>query len=350
MFPTEQGRGGTIEPTFRQFEDEITGPNARSRLFDGIRPRIVLHAGMFSREDLDRLIIEARQLRRRERAELKQVLAHRRVLLLFAQPSTRTSESFAAAADYLGATARVVSDLGATSFAKGESVEDAAQVFAASYDAIVVRHADPEFVVRLAYGLDRGPRWVPLISAGSGTREHPTQALLDIFTLQDAWDDGVEGKRIAVVGDVARNRTARSLSALLARFPGVHLDVVCPEAFRPESGFIEQLKQSGLSVACHHEGLASFLRSCGSELDALYMTRLQQEYDPLGAGRLGTTRDYVLAEELGPLLGERCRILHPLPRVNELPEVWDRHPHFLVWKQVRNGMWVRAALLASMIG
>ncbi len=332
----------------------------RSVVFDGDRPRFVLRSDMFRRSDLDRLFGEARRLRawgQQERtspevARLREVLHHRRVLLLFAQPSTRTSESFAAAAERLGGTVRVVSDLDATSFTKGESVEDAAQVFACGYDAIVVRHPDSRFALRLAHGLYRGPRSVPVISGGSGTREHPTQGLLDVFTLQDAWPDGLAGKRLVIVGDAARNRTARSLASLLTRFEGVSVHFVCPEAHRPEAAFVAALRAGGLEVTVG-TNLRETLQALGPSIDALYMTRLQQEWDTLpwagGEGVRGTAPDLVLHPEYRSVLSERCKILHPLPRVNELPSEWDAHPGFLVWQQVYNGMWVRAALLAQML-
>lgn len=334
--------------SLQDFEATVYGDAGRSVLYDSGRPRYVLRASMFERSDLDVLFERVRTLRALDRAAVATRLANHRVLLLFGQPSTRTSESFAAAAHRLGAHPRVVSNLDATSFSKGESVEDAAQVFASFYDAVVVRHPDPSFVTRLAFGLYRGPRNRPLISAGSGTVAHPTQALLDGFTLQDNWPDGIDGKRIAIIGDAGRNRTARSLASLLTRYRGVTVDFVCPPSHAVQPAFVASLRDRGLTINVH-ETLGPFLRAHGKALDALYVTRLQQEWDAIPSGVLGADGDFVLHPHFAELLTPDCRILHPLPRVNELPPSWDQHPGFLVWEQVHNGMWVRAALLDWMV-
>ncbi|MBX2802330.1 MAG: hypothetical protein KTR31_31910 [Myxococcales bacterium] len=345
---------------FKEFQAAIVGEGARKVLFDEERPRFVLRADMFELPDLQRLFATARAIRRLDQSDdgialLREVLHHRRVLHLFAQPSTRTCESFAAATHKLGGDARVVQDLEATSFVKGESVEDAVQVWAALFDLIVVRHADPSFLARCAYGLWRGPRTPSLVSGGSGSEEHPTQALLDVFTLADTWGgtaaEGLSGKRIAVVADLARNRAARSLLTLLTRFSGVEVHLVCPPAFHPSEVFLRPLLKRGLQLQLH-EGLSDCVAAHGASLDALYITRMQQEWDVAGApsSERGSSQDFVLHPGYRSQLSEQCRILHPLPRVNELPEAWDDHPGFLPWHQVRNGLWVRSALFAWMQG
>lgn len=333
--------------SLQAFEAALTGAD-RSVAFDGDRPRYVVRASMFERADLERLFSRVQLLQQLDRATAAHRLANQRVLLLFGQPSTRTSESFAAAAHKLGAHPRVVADLDVTSFVKGESVEDAAQVFAAFYDAVVVRHPEPEFVTRLAWGLHRGPRHRPLISAGAGTLAHPTQALLDVYTLQQTWPSGIDGKRVAIIGDAGRNRTARSLAVMLTRFESVTIDFVCPPTHSVQPDLVSLLEERGATVR-EHPALGAFLREHGRHIDALYVTRLQQEWDAQPAATLGADQDFVLHADYAPFLTESCRILHPLPRVNELPSSWDQHPGFLVWEQVHNGMWVRAGLLDWML-
>ena len=343
----------TYETFVRSLDDEGL---RRGLLFRGERPYFVLTSQQFERADLESLAITATTIRRMDRhrdgvAFLRSILAGKRVMNLFAQPSTRTCESFVAAAEKLGASARVVSDLRTSSFAKGESVEDAVRTLSSFYDTLVTRHPDDDFATRAAWAMSRSGRSIPVISAGSGTSEHPTQALLDVYTLQYSWAGdrgGIDGKRILLVGDIGRNRAARSLALLLTRFRIDRIDVACHPAFPPDAPFLRSLAQHGVRVVLHPR-LDVALDTTGKELDAIYVTRLQQEWDAEG-GALGTSEEFVLKPEFRDRIRPDCVILHPLPRVNELPEAWEDHPGFVVWRQVRNGMWMRAALLAHVHG
>lgn len=335
------------------FTTTLNGPGARQLAFQDGRPRFVLRAAMFERDDLESLCATARAIRAldahtSESVHLERVLRRKRVLHLFVQPSTRTCESFAAATEKLGGSARIIQDLSATSFVKGESIRDAVQVWAASFDLLVLRHSDERFVLACAHSLALGPHTMPLISAGSGTLEHPTQGLLDIFTLLDSLGS-LDDRTIAIVGDASRNRSARSLATLLSRFERVRIAFVCPPAFEPEQALIESLTSRGVQLEIHHR-LGPLLAAHGQQLDAIYVTRLQQEWDEGEAAALGTDPGFVLQPEHQRFLRPDCRILHPLPRVNELPTDWDDHPGFLIWAQVRNGIWARAALMATQLG
>lgn len=355
------------EPTYPTFDGfwaalgDAADPNARRALLfrDGL-PYNVLLSHAFERTDLDALCATATAIRRLDRHRdgigfLRSLLMGKRVMNLFAQPSTRTCESFVAAAEKLGATARVVSDLRTSSFAKGESVEDAVRVLSSFYDTLVTRHPDDDFAARAAWALSRSGRPIPVISAGSGTVEHPTQALLDVYTLQYSFAarGGLDGKRVLLVGDIGRNRAARSLGLLLTRFGVDRIDVACHPSFPPDPAFQAQLHASGVALVAH-PSVAEALRAVGTALDAVYMTRLQQEWDaadPAATGAsLGTDPAFVLDPALRSAIRPDCVILHPLPRVNELPDAWEDHPGFVVWRQVRNGMWMRAALLAHIHG
>lgn len=343
-------------PTYDEFKAAVEDPGARRPwLFRDGRPRYVLFAQQFSRPELEALCETATAVRRLDRHRdgvgfLRSLLAGKRVLNLFAQPSTRTNESFTAAAEKLGASVRVVADLRTSSFAKGESVEDAVRTLSSFYDTLVTRHPDDDFAVRAAWALDRSRRPIPVVSAGSGRSEHPTQALLDVYTLRYSFAarGGIDGKRILMVSDLGRNRAARSLALLLTRFELRRLDVACFPGHGPDAAFCSALAAGGVELVLH-DSVPGALRAVGPELDAIYVTRLQQEWDAPG-GALGTADDFVLDWELRHHLRPDCLILHPLPRVNELPDTWDDHPGFVVWRQVRNGMWMRAALLAHVHG
>jgi aspartate carbamoyltransferase len=283
------------------------------------------------------------------RGFLRGVLAGKRIMNLFAQPSTRTNESFVAAGEKLGASVRVVSDLRTSSFEKGETVEDAVRVLSSFYDTIVTRHPDDDFAARAAWTLSRSGRPIPVISAGSGRSEHPTQALLDIYTLRHSFLDrgGIDGRRILLVGDIGRNRALRSLTHLLTRFEIDRIDVACPAAYPPDEVLLDLLRRRGTKLVLH-ASVAAAMAAVGPQLDAVYITRLQREWD--ADTTPGTHPDFVLDPKFLSVVREDCVILHPLPRVNELPDAWESHPGFVVWRQVRNGMWMRAALLATIHG
>jgi aspartate carbamoyltransferase len=340
--------------TLSEFTEALEVSSRRRALLmrDG-RPCFVLMSQQFDVAELDKLFDVATAIRRLDRHRdgrvvLRGLLHGVRVMNLFAQPSTRTAESFIAAADKLGASTRLVTDLRTSSFAKGETVEDSVRTLASFFDAIVARHPDDDFAVRASWALWRGPRKIPVVSAGSGKSQHPTQSLLDAYTLRHAWAEqgGLAGKRVLVIGDVARNRAARSLAYILAKFPVGRIDFVSQGQYKPDDGLLSYLGEHGVQweiLSDLHETIAKR----GKDYDALYVTRLQQEWDA-GGGPLGTDDAFVLRANERSSLRDDCVILHPLPRVNELPVEWDDHPGFLVWKQVRNGMWIRAALFATL--
>lgn len=341
------------------FETFLAHMDSRSKrralLFKDGRPYHVLLSQQFDKEELNALCDTATSIRRLDRHVegrdfLRQILAGKRVMNLFAQPSTRTAESFAAAAEKLGATCRVVSDLRTSSFAKGESVDDSVRTLSSFFDTIVARHPDDAFAARAAWALSRSQRPIPVISAGSGKDQHVTQSLLDIYTLRYSFlkRGGIDGKRVMLVGDIGRNRAARSLLYLLTKYEIQRVDIVCSKEHMPDDDLIPYVRGHGIEVQLH-PALGPALQELGQDIDAIYMTRLQQEWDAAKT-ELGTAPAFVLEWEYRKLIRQDCVIMHPLPRVNELPEQWDLHPGFVVWRQVRNGMWMRSAVLATIHG
>ncbi|MEM6992416.1 MAG: aspartate carbamoyltransferase [Myxococcota bacterium] len=322
------------------------------------RPYYVLISQQFSGQQIETLCDTATAIRRLDRHRqgrdfLRSVLQGYRIMHLFAQPSTRTAQSFMAGADKLGALSKQVTDLSTSSFAKGESVEDSVRTLSSFFDAIVVRHSDDEFAKRAAWALSQSGRPIPVISAGSGKSQHVTQSLLDIYTLRYSFAErgGVHGKSVLIIGDIARNRAARSLAYLLTKFSKPRLFFACPEKYAPDAELRAYLEKHAIEVVIH-DSLEHVLRERGRHIDAIYVTRLQQEWDAASQGdtKLGAEDAYVLKPEYRELVRPDCVIMHPLPRVNELPVEWESHPGFVVWRQVRNGMWMRAALFASVWG
>lgn len=353
--------------SYDEFSSAIQdGARRRPLLFRDGRPFFVLLSQQFSRAELEALCDTATAIRRLDRHRdgrefLLAILRGHRVMNLFAQPSTRTAQSFIAAADKLGATSTLVSDIQTSSFAKGESVADSVRTLSSFFDTIVVRHPDDEFATQAAWALHSSNRPVPVISAGSGKSQHVTQALLDCYTLRYSFYErgGIDGKHIVIVGDIARNRAARSLALLLTKFRPGGIHFISPQDFAPGDELTDYLRRHEIPVEVS-DNLEQWLRANGRKADAIYMTRLQKEWDSGGvAGQpskaaskdeLGADDAYVLRSDYRLLVRDDCVILHPLPRINELPDAWEEHPGFVVWRQVRNGMWMRAALFATIHG
>ncbi len=348
-----------MDLSFEEFRASLASRSKRAKVLKrNGRHFFVLISQQFSSEELEALCDTATAIRRLDRHVegrdyLRNLLRGVRVMNLFAQPSTRTAESFVAAADKLGAHTRLVSDLRTSSFAKGESVEDSVRTLSSFFDAIVARHPDDDFGIRAAWALSRTQRTIPVISAGSGKSQHVTQSLLDFYTLRYSFAEtgGVDGKTVVVVGDIARNRAGRSLAYLLTKFQNPKVHFVSPPAYEPDSELLSYIRGHEIEVHVHN-AIEPLLREHGEGIDAIYMTRLQQEWDSSAGGekKLGASDDFVLKPEFRSLIRPDCVLMHPLPRVNELPDSWEDHPGFVVWRQVRNGMWIRAAVFASVFG
>jgi aspartate carbamoyltransferase len=347
-----------MKMSFGEFKAGVHDRHRRRQLLRrNDRPFHVLLSQQFGRPDIELLSDTATAIRRLDRHRegrefLRGVLRGMRVMNLFSQPSTRTAQSFIAAGEKLGASCRLVTDLSTSSFAKGESVEDSVRTLSSFFDSIVTRHADDDFATRAAWALSTSQRPIPVISGGSGKSQHVTQSLLDIYTLRYSFADrgGVDGKSVLIIGDIARNRAARSLAYLLTKFSQPRVYFVCSKEHRPDDDLLAYLAKHTIEVRIH-DSLGTMLREHGRQLDAIYVTRLQQEWDAGGPpAELGSSDAFVLKHEYRNLIRDDCVLMHPLPRVNELPSEWEDHPGFVVWRQVRNGMWIRAAVFATVHG
>mmetsp|Transcript_8009 Transcript_8009/g.14556 ORF Transcript_8009/g.14556 Transcript_8009/m.14556 type:complete len:254 (-) Transcript_8009:155-916(-) len=207
-----------------------------------------------------------------------------------------------------------------------------------------MRHKEESNAEEAAWALNCSDRPVPVLNAGSGKDQHPTQALLDIYTLRRSFEKsgGIEGKTILMVGDLNRGRTVRSLSKLLALFEGVKLIFSAPPGFEMRDDVTTYLKERGIEYIESTELLPHL-----PVADAIYMTRVQDEHDQSdGTSSKRSYAEFSLLEEHLPLLKKECAILHPLPRRDELDPKIDKDPRAKYWRQERNGMWTRAALLA----
>ena len=325
-----------------------------SQALDSDEPFHVLYAQQFDRKMLDELCALADKIRKlnksREGADfLSRCLYHKNALNLFAQPSTRTYMSFQVAEQKMGMEVTDIRDVNTSSQAKGESLQNSIRTFSSYVDLIVMRHPDRGAAELAAYEMNMADRRIPVLNGGSGQDQHPTQALLDIYTLQKSLDE-IDGKKIAMVGDLLRGRTVRSLSYLMKNYKDVELYYVAPERLRIGDDIKAFLKRQGIRYT-----ESDSLDAIVGIVDAIYMTRIQWEWDRAGGASADNgqydPRFVFKREHLDKMKKKSC-LMHPLPKINEIDPTLDYvdDPRIVYWRQERNGMWIRAALIARIFG
>lgn len=260
---------------------------------------------------------------------------------LFYEPSTRTRFSFETAMHRLGG--RVISTENAAEFssvAKGETLEDTIRIMNGYADVIVLRHYE-QGAAKRASTVSR----VPVINAGDGVGQHPTQALLDLYTIRKEIGT-IERLRIAMVGDLAQGRTVRSLAYLLSKYPGVKMYFVAPRLLKMKDDILSHLRERNIWYTED-----AVLEKLLSEVDVVYQTRIQKERF---ANRLAEYEQcrglYILNEENIRLMKPKAIIMHPLPRLDEITMGVDLDPRAAYFRQAQNGLYVRMALLSMVLG
>lgn len=294
----------------------------------------VVAAQQFSRPLLE-AIFERTDEMRADPARAAGRLQGQVMAALFYEPSTRTRLSFEAAMLRLGG--RVMGTDNAREFSsasKGETLEDTIRIVAGYADVIVLRHDEEGAAERAARVSD-----VPVINGGDGRGQHPTQALLDLYTIQDELGR-IDGTRVAMVGDLANGRTVRSLSYLLAKFEGVEITFVAPPQVQMGDDLKTYLTERGVRW---HE--TADLDPVLPEVDVVYQTRIQKERFRNAEDYLQVKGIYKIDAAAMRLLPERSIVMHPLPRVDEIAPEVDQDPRAAYFRQARNGMRVRMALL-----
>ncbi|PKL38746.1 MAG: aspartate carbamoyltransferase [Candidatus Riflebacteria bacterium HGW-Riflebacteria-1] len=269
----------------------------------------------------------------------RQILAGRILGVLFYEPSTRTRLSFEAAMLRMGGQIIGFSEALNTSVAKGESLADTIRTVERYCDAIVIRHPR-EGAARLAAEISR----VPVINAGDGANQHPTQTLLDLYTLQNLFGR-VDGLRVALVGDLKYSRTVHSLFHALARFKDVRFRFVSPETLRMPEYVIEATEGSAAEIA-----ETTNFEEAIADSDVIYMTRIQRERfpDPLEYEKVKDA--YRLDRSALKHAPSHLKVLHPLPRVNEIATDVDSTQHAAYFPQAGYGMVMRQGILAHLLG
>ncbi len=317
------------------------------------KPFHTLFAQQFNRGLLDELGILATEIRTIAKSRmgmefLQGLLLHKGAMLYFSQPSSRTFLSFVSACQILGLRTGEVRDASTSSEYKGESREDSVRTFSSYYDLIIMRTPEKGLAERMAWALSNSERPIPIINAGSGPDQHPTQALLDIYTLQRSFErrGGLRDRTVVFVGDLARGRTVRSLALLLLNYPNIEQVFVAPEPLQIGDDIRATLDAHKVRYRLHDD-----LRAVLPCADAVYMTRVQDEWDQPEGARKGvdTSRFRIGLEEMR-LLSPEAVLMHPLPRRQEIAVEVDHDPRAMYWRQMRNGMWIRAALIAATFG
>jgi aspartate carbamoyltransferase catalytic subunit len=294
----------------------------------------VLDARQFSREWLEGVLFpSALRLQETPAERLDQTLRGKRLFYLFYEPSTRTRVSFEMAAALLGATVHGIDSH--EQYSQTESLEDRITVLNAyPHDFLLIRYHE-EGGARRAALVSR----VPVINAGDGPGQHPTQALLDVYTL---WRElgRIDGLRIALVGDLSYQRSTNSLAYLLSQFRDLRVFLVSPQLLRMRVEVKEHLAQSGAAIEEVRD-----LREVASEVDVVYVTRAQTTRLEHASRFENEARNYTVDNEVLSRLPSTGRILHPLPRGPELPSEVDADPRVACFRQAANGLYIRMALL-----
>jgi aspartate carbamoyltransferase catalytic subunit len=298
------------------------------------RLRHVIESQQFSRALLEELFARSEEIKREPHRFMGR-LNGQVMAALFYEPSTRTRLSFEAAMIRLGGQGMGTDNAREfSSAAKGETLEDSIRVVSGYADVIVLRHNEQGAAKRAA-----AVSSVPVINAGDGPGQHPTQALLDIYTIQDELNR-VDGIRIAMVGDLANGRTVRSLTYLLSKFKDMKIWFVAPPAVAMRDDLKAHLDE-------HHvpwietEDLESVL----PEVDVVYMTRIQKERFSDPAAYEVVKGVYRIDKSSLALMRKYAIVMHPLPRVDEIAQEVDDDPRAAYFRQARNGLHVRMALL-----
>lgn len=323
------------------FDFEESAASVRRTPVQHERPlRHVLEAQQFDRTRLDELFVTAREMEVVARSTAKP-LSGKLIASLFYEPSTRTRLSFEAAMHRLGG--RVISTENAREFssaAKGETLEDTIRIVGGYTDGIVLRHYEAGAARRAA-----AVSAVPIINAGDGPGQHPTQSLLDLYTIQKELGQ-IDGLHIALVGDLAYGRTVRSLCYLLAKYRDVRLTFVAPPVVQMRDDIRDYLTRHGVPFE-----EAEDLEEVAGRVDVIYNTRIQKERFGDRLEDYESARGvYVVNRAVLDRMRPEAIVLHPLPRLDEITPEVDADPRAAYFRQAKNGLYVRMALLGWVLG
>jgi aspartate carbamoyltransferase catalytic subunit len=299
--------------------------------------RHIVEVGQYDRPELERLFAQTDRQRNLPRTATP--LAGKILATIFYEPSTRTRLSFESAMSRLGGS--VLSTENAREFSsaiKGESVEDTIRIIEGYADAIVIRHYEQGAARRAA-----SVSAVPIINGGDGPGEHPTQALLDLYTIQHELGR-IDGLRVALVGDLRFGRAVRSLALLFCLTQNTELVFVSPPAVPMGDDVRRALDATGITYRDETD-----LTSVLPDVDVVYQTRIQRERFATPGEYESSRGVYVIDQAAMDRLNPKAIVMHPLPRVDEIDPAVDDDPRAAYFRQAHNGVYLRMALLSSLL-
>ncbi|MGD0125365.1 MAG: aspartate carbamoyltransferase [Terriglobia bacterium] len=301
----------------------------------------VIEAQQFDLPTISRLIETTREMEKAVAGGGTSQFRGRIMATLFYEPSTRTRFSFEAAMHRLGGS--VVSTENAAEFssvAKGETLEDTVRILNGYADVLVIRHYEVGSARRAA-SVSR----IPVINAGDGAGQHPTQALLDLYTIHKEIGS-IDGLRIAMVGDLAQGRTVRSLAYLLSKYQGIRIFFVAPPLLKMKEDILDHLREKGVWYTEETD-----LDKVLPEVNVVYQTRIQKErFGDRIADYEQCRGVYLITPGSLRIMKADAIVMHPLPRLDEISKEVDSDPRAAYFRQAQNGVCVRMALLTMVLG
>ena len=299
----------------------------------------IVSVKQFKREDLEYVFGVAHEMRGMvERVGTFDLLKGKILANLFYEPSTRTSSSFTAAMERLGGSVIPINEVKYSSVTKGETLTDTVRTLECYADVLVLRHPETGSAAIAAKAMRK-----PIINAGDGAGEHPTQALLDAFTIREELKH-FDGLTVTMLGDLKYGRTVHSLARLLSLF-NVKLNYVSPDILKMPKEVMDEVNEKGIS-----QKEFSSLEQVLPETDVLYVTRVQKERFENADDYEKVKGAYVIDPAIMQAAKQKMIVMHPLPRVTEISMDFDDDPRAAYFRQMEYGLYVRMALLAMVLG
>ena len=289
-----------------------------------------------SKDNLEEIYSKTNEIMEMKAEERRDIARGKTLGYLFFEPSTRTRLSFQSAMALLGGTSFGIADATSSSVQKGESLADTVRIMSGYTDAIVLRHSldgSSKFAAEVSSK--------PIINAGSGTEEHPTQAIQDLYTIKKELGK-IDGKNIGIVGDLKYGRTVYSLLYGLSNYD-VNVHLISPESLKIRSDSTYNLKEN-LSYT-ESENLDEYIE----DLDVLYVTRIQKERFPDEEEYVKVKGSYVIGQDVVNKMKDDAILLHPLPRIDEISTDVDSSKQAKYFQQAEYGKFTRAAILSLLL-